>query len=83
MKLPAGWTSEPFSTTDDRFLVIRAPYDGTAMYVTVDFKLRRFMSGMTMTGRSINKLTPWGRGWRDKLVSDAVKWLQGELGKAD
>lgn len=49
--------------------------EGTG-YVTVDWEKRCFRAGATTYGQSLTTKSYKGPGWRQKLVDDAVKWLQ-------
>lgn len=49
--------------------------------VTVDFDKRGFRAGHSVSARMTSTKKYEGRGWREKLVGDAVAWLQ-ELEKA-
>ena len=69
--LPDGWQSEPLSS---RELLITAP-GPRGGYVTVDFDRRCFSGGCVHRGRPENRKTYEGRGWKQSLLGDAVKWL--------
>lgn len=67
--LPAGWTSELVGNGQ---VLIR----GTHGYVTVDWNKRGFRSGFSVYGRLASTAKYVGRGWQQRLVADAVAWLQ-------
>ncbi len=79
--LPYGWASEELH--DGQVLIASAPAPGGHLrgYVTVDFALRGFRNGQSQHGPMANAVK-WpgrkyeGRGWKDRLVADAVTWLQ-------
>lgn len=70
---PQGWTYEPIQPKNF-FLLIRSP-DG--LMVTVDFFKRGFRSGYVTTGRMTSTSKYTGRGWKNKLVTAGIKWLDG------
>ncbi len=79
--LPEGWTSEELP--DGQILLSTAPVHGGHMrvYATVDFAYRGFRSGLSQRGPLTSRYEfpdrkYEGRGWKDRLVSDAVAWLQ-------
>lgn len=79
--LPAGWASEDWGgqlVLKAPALVGHVPYAG---YVTVDFSRRCFRSGSVTIGPAASQATYTGRGWRQRLIDDAVAWLQGVLGE--
>lgn len=73
--LPEGWTSE---VQGEHHTVIRSPFG----CVTVcwgrglDYRTRGFRSGLSSIGKLTSKGRYEGRGWMQRLVTDAVKWLQ-------
>jgi len=71
-EIPEGWTSEQLGT-DTLVISTSPPMSGS---VTVDFARRGFRSGCyTTTGRFVTDTLYQGRGWRQRLVADAVKYL--------
>lgn len=79
-KLPPGWTSEG---RDKRHTVLRCPEVG---YVTIDwgrgdwYSTRGYRSGISTTGPLTNKTNYEGRGWKKRLLADAIAHLQGVYG---
>lgn len=81
LRIPEGWTLEPMTGMRDLFIVI-APKIGAA---TIDFQRRGFRLGMFVlsgsfvgakyTRRGYEQKKYEGRGWRQKLVDDAVASL--------
>ena len=71
--LPDGWTSEEWN----RCLVITAPDRGGS--VTLDFEKRGFRAGVVVHGRLTSQMTYAGRGWMQRLLDDAVLWLQHQV----
>lgn len=71
IRLPAGWSLEPWQRTES-FLLIRSP---ERTIVTVDFGVRGWRLGGTITGRLRNNLTFRGRGWQQNLVDAAIRDL--------
>lgn len=74
INLPEGWKSEqmPYSRN---ILVIDSPRGEG--FVSVDFDTRGFRGGMSMSGPLMRHGVYSGRGWRQRLVDDAVEWLRG------
>lgn len=80
--LPEGWTLEMLPRQPD-YALLSAP-SGRYM-VTLDFRKRGFRSGYSTTGLLVGEA--WnkkrkmygGRGWRQKIVDDAVASLQEVL----
>ncbi len=68
-KLPEGWTT---ATLVGEQTLLTSPHK---YMVTVDFDKRGFRSGMSTHGQLLNKTGYRGRGWKQQLVDDAVKWL--------
>lgn len=71
--LPDGWTSEDLGGS---FLLIDTPRNRYRCSVTVDFTARGWRAGWSKTGRLDSRDTYIGRGWRDRLIADAVEYLQ-------
>lgn len=73
--LPDGWTSEDLGSP---FLLIRTREDQHGCFVTVDFADRGWRGGLTKTGPLVPRdhRRYIGRGWRDRLIADAVAHLQ-------
>lgn len=86
-KLPPNWTAETLST--GHLLIscmqerLRRPHEPVEMYVagmaTVDFVARGFRSGLSVSAFLTSKTKYGGRGWKQALVDDAVKWLEDAL----
>lgn len=77
--LPVGWECERMPGEGEKyFVVLSAP--NRQGYVTVDFLGRVFRSGMSSHGPPVD-ITVYreGRGWKNKLITDAVNWLQSVL----
>lgn len=73
VRVPAGWTYESVSNTNDYFL-IKTPEGYMA---TLDFARRVFRSGMTISACPVNTVKKYrGRGWKQALCDDATKWLE-------
>ena len=75
-RTPTGWTAELYDSLDDacQHVVLAWPGNG---YVTIDFEKRGYRSGISISGPYTcipGRCT--GRGWRGRLVTDAVAWLQ-------
>ncbi len=68
--LPDGWTYEDIGS--ERIL-IENPQRGM---VTVDFDRRLFRSGYSTRGPGQTTTKYTGRGWRERLLADAIVWLQ-------
>ncbi len=68
MTLPEGWTSE---VRGDRIIIERP----SIAFVTVDIERRGFAGGIRHRAPSLATTEYTGRGWRDRLIADAVKWL--------
>lgn len=68
--LPEGWTSEAYR--HDCTVIHRKPYG----LVTIDWTKRGFRSGVSSTGRLTSTAKYMGRGWRQRLVADAVQSLR-------
>lgn len=69
--LPEGWTLE--ATRPERYHVIAAPRIG---YVTLDLDERVFRSGVTYRDRPVSTVKYTGRDWYQRMVDDAVAWLE-------
>lgn len=80
LRVPDGWTQEQLERQPDHVL-ITTPLP-SRFFVTVDFRLRGFRTGLRTTGKLVgeewNKLSKKynGRGWKQELVDDAVTYLQ-------
>ena len=80
LRVPDGWTLEPMKGD---FVVLEAPRVGAT---TIDFERRGFRGGVYVThgrfvGEEMTRRGPrrkpyGGHGWRQRLVDDAVAWLQ-------
>jgi hypothetical protein len=68
-RLPPGWTAERWSG----LVVISAAFDS----ITIDFVHREFRYGTVVTGSPANTAKYTGRGWRERLLDDAVVALRG------
>ena len=69
--IPVGWTHRYFSMYG---VVVTYPGKGS---VTINFQRRSFTSGFSHVRfkNEICRLVHGGRGWKQKLVDDAVEWL--------
>jgi len=47
--------------------------------VTIDWARRCVRSGFSTTGQAVTRRGYTGRGWRQRLVDDAIKFLQDLL----
>lgn len=74
--LPNGWHSEEVRC-GQTLLKMPSGIDGPGGYVTIDWDRRGFRSGYSTSGRLTSTEKYAGRGWKEKLVADAVAWLQG------
>jgi len=76
LKLPEGWLLYPYPPGNVAYL--DRPGGGS---VTIDFDERIFSGGVGRPHPLTSKATVTysGRGWRDKLVSDACEWLEGVM----
>lgn len=76
-ELPPGWTSESFDGWPG-FVIINAPQHGM---VTVDYHARLWRGGCTFASPNIDgRLSAGGRGWRERLESEAITWLATAIG---
>lgn len=79
VRIPDGWTIEELPRTPDYALITTPP--PTRYMATVDFRLRGFRSGYSISGRLFGE--EWnkprkkyvGRGWKQAIVDDAVAHL--------
>ena len=79
LRVPEGWLLEPLPRSD--YVLISTP-PPLRLMATIDFRLRGFRSGYSQSGPLVSET--WnkrrkqygGRGWKQKIVDDAVKWLQ-------
>lgn len=69
VKVPEAWRAEELREGD--YLLI----SGLDGMVTVDFRHRSYRGGYSTTGPVIAGGTLTGRGWKQKLVDQAVQWL--------
>lgn len=82
MTLPEGWTSEVVyreQEKPERWVLITAHEPRGGGMVTLDLELRCYRSGFVVTGRATSTKKYAGRGWKEQLTRDAVRWLQGVL----
>lgn len=82
MQLPDGWTSRKLTHNGCDFIEIVAPSGQFSCSTTVDLERRAFRVGYSFTGPFVTKKIYGGRGWRERLVADAVAHLHGVAGKA-
>ena len=83
LSVPEDWTIEYLPRQPD-FVLVSTPLPGRIM-ATVDFRLRGFRTGYSVTGRLVGE--EWnkkrkkygGRGWKQAVVDDAVAHLQEVL----
>lgn len=72
--LPGGWTTEDLGNSQ---LLISAPQGRITCSVTIDLRARGWRGGITRTGLLESRDRRYsGRGWRQRLIDDAVKYLQ-------
>lgn len=78
LAIPDGWTIRPMGQHGDQAIIQSSgPHAGM---VTVDFERRVFRGGHSTAGRGHGpNEKPVGRGWNQKLVDEAVKWLRDAL----
>jgi len=72
--IPDGWSID---SEDASTVVIKAPQGYSAVYVTIDIKMRVYRAGFRTTGRPLSPKSYGGRGWREELINDAITWLKG------
>lgn len=72
-EMPVGWTYEPMIGRRGFAVISCAGIGG----VTLDFERRVFRGGWSFTGRTENEIKYTGRGWKSRMIYDAVKWLTG------
>lgn len=85
LKIPYGWRLEPYAPPDLDVLVLVT--HGPRYATTIDFRDRCFRSGFSTSGPPVGEawsaIGGWrrydGRGWRQKIVDDAVAHLRGVL----
>ncbi len=77
IEVPIGWRISPYSGRKDVF-VFHSPQ---RYMVTVDYDRRCFRSGSSIYGRPENKVGYRGRGWRQALTDEAIKWLVTDVGE--
>lgn len=75
VRMPEGWTARRMGRNEG-YAEITAPIEHTSYYVTVDFAARAFRGGLSTHGPSASTLVYTGRGWRQRLIQDAVVWLR-------
>lgn len=66
-----GWTTEPVG---EHHTMLRHPAGGM---VTIDWSARVFRGGLSTCARAQSAGVYAGRGWCERLVSDAIAWLTG------
>ena len=70
--IPEGWRID--SSRNNDYEMIQEP---TGMTVTIDHVKRRAYPGYgNRDGQPINDIVYSGRGWRDRMITDAVAHLQ-------
>jgi hypothetical protein len=74
--IPAGWTFEDIKDRGQTLLMTPAPQ---RYMTTIDWERRGFRSGYCTYGRLLNNGSPTGRGWKQRLVDEAVVFLEGLL----
>lgn len=78
VELPAGWIEESYPLWNDT-VVISAPgqWGGS---VTISYDNRTIKSGHSLGGSTFGLISRpnqyAGRGWRNKIKSDAIAWLK-------
>lgn len=72
--LPQGWYHEFIGDCHTIFFA-----QNKEVMVTVDYQRRGYRSGIDTSGPILNSTSFTGRGWKDKLETDAVKWMQSVL----
>lgn len=85
LTIPDGWSIEPYyidsrgrSSADlKRYYIIKTPDSGPSqMFVTIDFEQRGFRSGVSIDGPLASGDRKYlGRGWKQSLVTGAVRYL--------
>lgn len=75
VRLPEGWTARRMGRSEG-YAEIVAPMGHASCFVTVDFANRGFRGGGSTTGRMASTLVYTGRGWRQRLIQDAIAWLR-------
>lgn len=74
--IPKGWTWE--FVGEDLIVISAGARKG---HVTIDLLRRSFRAGAVKVRPRLSMTTYAGRGWRDKVVEDAVTWLKGVVAK--
>ena len=81
LRVPEGWTLEALPRQPDHLLVTAPP--PWRVMVTIDFRLRGFRQGCSITGPLAEDVTRRkqykGRGWQQAIVDDAVTYLRAVL----
>lgn len=74
--LPTGWTSEQYGK--DQIVYTRpGPHGG---FVTVDFSRRIYATGMgTVRFAAVEGVEYRGKDWRQRLVADAIAYLDNVM----
>lgn len=72
LSLPAGWSIDVdgYGRGHD---VLTSP---NRYMATIDWERRCFRSGISISGKAVNKKKYAGRGWKQSLLDAAVKWLE-------
>jgi len=71
--IPEGWTLDHVTVTRGEEAILTAPGVG---YVTIVWHRRGFRPGISTIGKLIGKGPFRGRGWKQRLVNEAVAWLK-------
>lgn len=77
--VPGGWGWSKLGDFLEIFtpgIVVRQCSIGLVRFVTIDLSRRCYRAGMTRAGIPQHQTTYAGRGWRRRLVEDAVAWLR-------
>lgn len=86
LRIPDGWTLEPLERQPDPpDYVLLSTSEPVRYMATIDFRLRGFRSGYSVSGRLVGE--EWnkprkkygGRGWRQAIVDDAIAHLREVL----
>lgn len=79
VRIPEGWQFKQLKPEKLGCYLLTTPSTRPpVLMATVDFRRRVFRGGLTVTGRAAVEITAFytGRGWRQRLVDDAMAWLE-------
>ena len=79
IELPKGCTAEKTHYGPDTVAIFLCRHGGKTGIVSIDFEQRDFEGGCCSVHRGKRSYDYYGRGWRDRLVADAIAWLKSVL----